>query len=199
MTSYSPSAAEVKAVRDITSAGMMDCKRALAETQGSVDEAVKLLRERGIAKAQKSAGRETSEGLIDAYVHQGGRVGVLVEVGCETDFVANTPRFREFVHEVALQIAAMPDTRFVRREDVPADMVDAERAIYVAQAADRPENVRARIAEGKLNSWYEAIVLIEQPWIRDGKQTIEQLRASVASELGENVQIKRFVRFQRGA
>jgi elongation factor Ts len=197
-TNYTPSAAEVKTVREITSAGLMDCKRALAETGGSVDDAVKLLRERGIAKVQKRGDRATSEGLVDAYVH-GGRIGVLVEVGCETDFVANTPGFREFVHEVALQISAMPDTRWVSRDDVPQDILDAERAIYVAQAADRPENVRERIANGKLESWLKSVVLLEQPWIREGDKTIEQLRAQLAAEVGENVQVKRFARFQRGA
>jgi elongation factor Ts len=198
-TSYTPSAAEVKQVREITSAGLMDCKNALAETGGDVDGAVKLLREKGIAKAGKLAGRGTSEGVVDAYVHGNGRIGVLVEVGCNTDFVANGAPFREFAHEVALQISASPETRWVSRDDVPQDVRDAELEIYKAQAADKPEHVREKIAEGKLNKWFESVVLLEQPYIRDGDVTIEQLRAQLSGKLGENVEIKRFARFERGA
>jgi elongation factor Ts len=197
-TSYTPTAQEVKAVREITSAGMMDCKRALAETGGDVDEAVKLLRERGIAKVAKLAGRGTTEGIVEAYVHGNGRIGVLVEVGCNTDFVANTPDFRNFAHEVALQISAMPDTRWVSRDDVPEDAREAELSIFRAQAEDKPEQVRDRIAQGKLAKWYESVVLLEQPYIRDGDKTIEQLRAELSSQVGENVEIKRFARFERG-
>jgi elongation factor Ts len=199
MSDYNPSAQEVKALREATSAGMMDCKRALVETSGDHDAAVTLLRERGIAKQAARADRSTTEGVVDAYVHGNGRIGVLVEVGCETDFVANTPAFREFAHEVALQISALPETRWVRREDVPEDLIAAELEIYKAQAADRPENVRGKIAEGKLGKWYEGVVLLEQPWIRDGDRTIEQLRAELSVTTGENVEIKRFARFERGA
>jgi elongation factor Ts len=199
MSDYNPSAQEVKALREATSAGMMDCKRALVETSGDHDAAVTLLRERGIAKQAARADRSTTEGVVDAYVHGNGRIGVLVEVGCETDFVANTPAFREFAHEVALQISALPDTRWVRREDVPEDLIAAELEIYKAQAADRPENVREKIADGKLGKWYEGVVLLEQPWIRDGDRTIEQLRAELSVTTGENVEIKRFARFERGA
>ena len=158
MSDYSPSAQEVKVLREATSAGMMDCKRALVETAGDHDAAVTLLRERGIAKQASRADRSTKEGVIDAYVHGGGRIGVLVEIGCETDFVANTPGFREFAHEVALQISALPETRWVRREDVPAELVEAEVDIFKAQAADKPEQVQQKIAEGKLNKWYEGVV-----------------------------------------
>jgi elongation factor Ts len=198
-TSYSPSAAEVKQVREITSAGLMDCKGALAETGGDIDAAVKLLREKGMAKAGKLAGRGTSEGVVDAYIHGNGRIGVLVEVGCNTDFVANSAGFREFAHEVALQISALPETQWVRREDVPAELVQAEIDIYKAQAADKPEAVQEKVAEGKVRKWYEGVVLLEQPWIRDGDKTIEQMRAELSVATGENVEIKRFARFERGA
>jgi elongation factor Ts len=199
MSDYSPSASEVKTLREATAAGMMDCKRALVETSGDHDAAVTLLRERGIAKQASRADRSTKEGVVDAYIHGGGRIGVLVEIGCETDFVANTPGFREFAHEVALQISALPETRWVRREDVPADLVQAEVDIFKAQAADKPEQVQQKIAEGKLGKWYEGVVLLEQPWIRDGDKTIEQLRAELSVATGENVEIKRFARFERGA
>jgi elongation factor Ts len=199
MTDYSPSATEVKTLREATSAGMMDCKRALVETAGDHDAAVTLLRERGIAKQASRADRSTKEGVVDAYIHGNGRIGVLVEVGCETDFVANTPAFREFAHEVALQISALPETQWVRREDVPAELVQAEIDIYKAQAADKPEAVQAKVAEGKVRKWYEGVVLLEQPWIRDGDRTIEQMRAELSVATGENVEIKRFARFERGA
>jgi elongation factor Ts len=198
-TSYSPSAAEVKQVREITSAGLMDCKGALAETGGDIDAAVKLLREKGMAKAGKLAGRGTSEGVVDAYIHGNGRIGVLVEVGCNTDFVANSPDFREFAHEVALQISASPDTQWISRADVPEASKEAELEIYRAQAADKPENIRDRIAQGKLDKWYQSVCLLEQPYIRDADVTIEQMRAALAGKLGENIEIKRFARFERGA
>jgi elongation factor Ts len=199
MSDYNPSAADVKVLREATSAGMMDCKRALVETAGDHDAAVTLLRERGIAKQASRADRSTKEGVVDAYIHGGGRIGVLVEIGCETDFVANTPGFREFAHEVALQISAVPDTRWVRREEVPAELVQAEVDIFKAQASDKPEQVQQKIADGKLGKWYESVVLLEQPWIRDGDKTIEQLRAELSVVTGENVEIKRFARFERGA
>jgi elongation factor Ts len=199
MATYTPSAAEVKQVRELTGAGLMDCKGALAESGGDVDGAVKLLREKGIAKAGKLAGRGTSEGVVDAYVHGDGRIGVLVEVGCNTDFVAKNPEFREFAHEVALQISAMPDTRWISRDDVPEAAKEAELEIYRAQAADRPEHVRDRIAQGKLDKWFQSVCLLDQPYIRDGDTTIEKLRATLAGKLGENIEIKRFARFERGA
>ena len=199
MSDYSPSATEVKILRETTAAGMMDCKRALVETGGDHDAAVTLLRERGIAKQASRQDRTTKEGVVDAYIHGNGRIGVLVEIGCETDFVANTPGFREFAHEVALQISALPETKWVRREDVPAELVQAEVDIFKAQAADKPEQVQQKIAEGKLGKWYEGVVLLEQPWIRDGDKTIEQMRAELSVATGENVEIKRFARFERGA
>ena len=195
---YNPSAAEVKDVRERTGAGLMDCKRALIDTGGDVEAAVKLLREQGIAKAAKRGDRTTAEGVVDSYIHGNGRIGVLVEVGCETDFVANTEAFREFAHEVALQVSANADTRWVSRDEVPADLVEAELDIYRAQASDKPENVRDRIAQGKLDKWFETVCLLDQPYIRDGDHTIEQLRAGLAAQTQENVQIKRFARFERG-
>jgi len=195
---YTPTAAEVKKLRDATSAGMLDCRNALVETSGDIDAAVKLLREKGIARAAKLAERDASEGIVHSYIHGGGRVGVLVEVNCLTDFVANTEPFREFAREVAMQIAANPQTRYVSREQVPGADVEAELEIYRVQAADKPENVRDRIAQGKLDKWYQDICLLEQPYIRDGAQTIEKLRTELASATGENIQVRRFARFERG-
>ena len=197
MSDYVASAAEVKALRETTGAGIMECKNVLSEVGGDQEAAVKLLRERGIAKTGKRADRTTTEGLIEAYVH-GGRIGVLVEIGCETDFVAGTDEFKAFAHEVALQISASSDARWVSREDVPADVIESELEIYRAQAADKPENVRPKIAEGKLKKWMSEVVLLNQPHVNtdkyDGK-TIEELRAETASKTGENVVIRRFERF----
>ena len=152
MTDYKATAAEVKALREITGAGIMECKNVLREAAGDQDAAVKLLRERGIAKTGKRADRTTKEGRIEAYVH-GGRIGVLVEIGCETDFVAGTDEFKAFAHEIALQISASADARWVSREDVPAELIESELEIYRTQAADKPENVRDKIAQGKLDKW----------------------------------------------
>jgi elongation factor Ts len=192
-------ATQIKDLRERTGAGMADCKKALVEVNGDADKAIDWLRAKGLSKAAKKAGREATEGAVVSYIHGGGRIGVLVEIGCETDFVANTPGFREFAHEVALQISALPETRWVRREDVPAELVQAEVEIYKAQAADKPEQVQQKIAEGKLGKWFEGVVLLEQPWIRDNDKTIEQLRADLSITTGENVEIKRFARFERGA
>ena len=177
---------------------MMDCKRALSETGGDLDAAVKLLREKGIAKAAKLADREAGEGVVEAYIHGGGRIGVLVEVNCLTDFVAKNDDFRRFAKEVAMQISANPQTRWISREEAPADEVEAELDIYRAQAADKPENIRDRIAQGKLDKWFGSVSLLEQPYIRDPDRTIEQLRAELAAGTGENIQIRRFARFERG-
>lgn len=192
----------VKVLREETNAGMMDCKRALEETSGDHDAAVKLLREKGMASANKLAGRATTEGRIETYVHGEGKIGVMVEVGCNTDFVARNDDFREFCHDIAMHIAAM-SPRWVSREDVPADLVSAEREIYIAQAADKPEQIRPKIADGKLDKWFSEVCLLEQSWIRGkeklGKDVpIEELRASTSAAIGENVEIKRFARFQLG-
>jgi elongation factor Ts len=188
----------VKTLREITGAGIMECKNVLREAAGDQDAAVKLLRERGIAKAGKRADRTTKEGRIEAYVH-GGRIGVLVEIGCETDFVAGTDEFKEFAHEIALQISASADARWVSREDVPADLIESELDIYRTQAADKPENVRDKIAQGKLDKWLSSVVLLEQPYVRDGDKTVDDLRTEIAHKTGENVQIKRFTRYERGS
>jgi elongation factor Ts len=198
VSDYAASAAEVKALREATGAGIMECKNALRESGGDQDAAVKLLRERGIAKSGKRADRTTTEGLIEAYVH-GGRIGVLVEIGCETDFVAGTDEFKEFAHEIALQISASGEARWVSREDVPAELIESELGIYRAQAADKPENVRDKIAQGKLDKWLSTVCLLEQPYVRDSDRTVEDLRVEIGAKTGENVQIKRFTRYERGA
>jgi elongation factor Ts len=200
---YRPSPAEVKALRETTQAGMMDCKRALEETSGAMDAAVKLLREKGLAAAGKRAGRGTSEGVVESYIHAGNKVGVLVEVGCETDFVARTDDFRAFARTVALQVAASRDVRFISEEDVPDDLRDAELEIHRRKAAaeGKPEKILDRIAEGGWKKQLASWVLLDQPSIRpehDGR-TIEQLRAELSATLGENVQVKRFARFEVGA
>ena len=193
-----PSTTElIKVLREKTGAGIMECKNALRESAGDQDGAVKLLRERGIAKTGKRADRTTTEGLIEAYVH-GGRIGVLVEIGCETDFVAGTDEFKSFAHEIALQISASSDARWVSREDVPAELIESELDIYRTQAADKPENVRDKIAQGKLGKWLSTVCLLEQPYVRDSDRTVDDLRTEIAAKTGENVQIKRFTRYERG-
>lgn len=201
MTTAEITASMVKALREETGAGMMECKKILAEVGGDHDAAVKALRERGMAAASKLAGRETTEGRVEAYVH-GGKIGVVVEVGCNTDFVARNDDFVEFCQSLAMHIAAMAP-RYVSRDEVPEAEVEAERAIYMKQAEDKPEAVRGKIADGKLDKWFSEIVLLDQPWVR-GKEllgkdtTIEELRASVAAKTGENVQVRRFARFALG-
>jgi len=190
----------VRTLRERTGAGMMDCKRALEETGGDLDRAQQILRERGLAAAQKKAGRQTAEGLVHAYIHHGGRVGVLVEVNCETDFVARTDDFRAFVHDVAMQVAAT-NPSYVRREDVPADVVAREREVYRKQALaeGKPEQVVDRIVEGRLEKFFEQVCLEEQPFIKDGDRTIRELTQELIAKLGENIRIRRFVRFELGA
>jgi len=200
--SYSPSAREVKELRDKTGAGMMDCKGALVETGGDVEQAVELLRVRLGDKALKMGGREATEGTVQSYIHGNGTVGVLVEVDCNTDFVARNDDFVAFARDVALHIAASPTVRYVSAEDVPEDARQAELRVFEQQAADKPENVRAKIAEGKLRKWLDEVVLLQQPHVNgdkyDGK-TIEQLRSELAGTTGENVVIRRFARFAVGA
>jgi elongation factor Ts len=198
MSDYKPTAADVKALREQTGAGMLDVRDALAEAQGDVEQARATLSERGRAKAQKLAGRAATEGSIGAYVHPGNRKGVLVEVSCETDFVAATDTFQAFVKDMLLQIVSSEQTRWVRVEDVPAEDRDAELQAFAAQAADKPENVRERIAEGRLRKWYEEVCLLEQPYFRDEKQTVEQIRVALSRETGENIEVRRFARFEVG-
>ncbi len=189
----------VKDLRDMCGAGMMDCKRALEEAGGNVEEAVKILRTKGMATADKKASRAANEGLVHAYIHPGARVGVLVEVNCETDFVARNEFFVAFVHDVAMQIAAS-SPRWVKREDIPQDELDKELEIYKAQAREtgKPENVLAKIAEGKLAKWYEQVVLLEQPFVKEPEKTVETLRRELVGRIGENIEIARFARFRVG-
>jgi len=196
------SASQVKELRDRTGAGMMDCKAALQETDGDVEKAVELLRVRLGDKALKVGGREATEGTVQSYIHAGGKVGVLVEIDCNTDFVARNEDFIAFAREVALHIAASPATKWVSEEDIPEDATQAELRVFEQQAADKPENVRGKIAEGKLRKWMEEVVLLNQPHVNTDKyegKTIEQLRAALAGTTGENVVIRRFARFQVGA
>jgi elongation factor Ts len=194
------SAGDVKALRDRTGAGMMDCKKALEEASGDVDKAVEILRVKGQAQAAKRGERAASEGVIQSYVHATGKIGVLVEINCETDFVARNDDFQEFAKDVALHIAAAAPL-YVSEEDVPEEAKQAELRIYEEQAADKPENVRPKIAEGKLRKWLEEVVLLKQEHVnkdKHGGQTIEDLRAAAAAKTGENIVIRRFARFQVG-
>jgi elongation factor Ts len=197
----SVTASDVKALRDRTGAGMMDCKAALTESGGDIEKAVEILRVKGAAKAEKLGAREASEGTVTSYIHANGKVGVLVEVDCSTDFVARSDEFIAFAKEVALHIAASPQTLAVSDEDVPAEAKEREQRIAEEQFADKPENIRPKIVEGKINSWLDEVVLLRQPHVRtdsyDGK-TIEQLRAELAAKTGENIVIRRFSRFAVG-
>jgi elongation factor Ts len=195
------SAKEVKALRDRTGAGVLACREALSEASGDVERAVEILRARGQAQAAKRAGAEASEGVVQSYIHAGNKIGVLVEVDCETDFVARNDNFVEFARDLALHIAAAAPLA-VTDEDVPAEDREREERIAVEQAADRPENVRERIVQGKLDKWLDEVVLLRQKHVNEDKhggKTIEELRAELASETGENVVIRRFTRFAVGA
>src|SRR5918999_2563985 len=189
----------VKQLRDKTGAGMMECKAALTEAGGDMEEAITLLRKRGLAQAAKRAGRATAQGTIGSYIHLGGRIGVLVEVNCESDFVARTDDFQNLVKEIAMHIAAA-DPKWVRREEVPAEAIEKEKAIYRAQMEkeNKPPQVMDKIIEGKLGSYYSQFVLLDQPSIRDSAVTIAQLVAQASAKTGENIQISRFVRFRVG-
>jgi elongation factor Ts len=195
------SAKEVKALRDRTGAGVLACREALAESDGDVERAVEILRARGQAQAAKRAGAEATEGVVQSYIHAGNKIGVLVEVDCETDFVARNDNFIEFARDLALHIAAAAPVA-VTDEDVPAEDREREERIAVEQAADRPENVRDRIVQGKLDKWLDDVVLLRQKHVNEDKhggKTIEELRAELAAETGENVVIRRFSRFAVGA
>jgi elongation factor Ts len=194
------SAQDVKALRERTGAGMMDCKKALTEAQGDVDKAIEVLRLKQGKKIQDLGERLATEGTIQAYVHAGAKVGVLIEVDCNTDFVATNEDFVSFARDIAMQIAATPTVAHVSREDVPAERRDAEARIYEQEAADKPENVREKIISGKLDAWYRTIVLLEQEMHNpkfDGK-TVQQLRDELTAKTGENVVIRRFTRFAVG-
>jgi elongation factor Ts len=194
------SAGDVKALRDSTGAGMMDCKRALEEASGDFDKAVEILRVKGAAKAAKRGERGASEGVVESYIHATGKLGVLVEVDCETDFVARTDDFKTFARELALHIAGAPSPpEYVTEDEVPADFIEAERRVFEQEAADKPENIRPKIVDGKLSKRLEDVVLLKQKHIRHDDQTIEQLRAAISQKTGENVVIRRFARFEVGA
>ena len=198
MSDYKPTAADVKALREMTGAGMLEVRDVLVETAGDIDDAKRMLRERGQAKAAKLAGRETSEGSVGAYIHPGAQKGVLIEVRCNTDFVANSDAFKAFVKDMLLQIVSSDGTRWVSVDDVPAESKQMELDVYRAQAEDKPEAIREKIAEGKLGKWYEEVVLLNQPYFRDDKLTVEQVRAGLSRETGENIEIKRFASFVVG-
>ncbi len=200
MSAVEISAKEVKALRERTGAGMMDCKKALTEAQGDVEKAIEILRLRQGKKIQDLGERTATEGTVQAYIHPGARVGVLIEVDCNTDFVANNEEVVGFARDVAMQIAASPSVRYVSRDDVPADAREAEERIYQQEAADKPENVRERIVAGKLDAWYETVVLAEQEMHHpkfEGK-TVQQLRDELTAATGENIVIRRFARFGVG-
>ena len=193
------SAEQVKTLRDQTGAGMMECKKALLEADGDFEKAVTLLRERGLAAAAKRADRQTREGIIGHYIHSGGRLGVLAEVNCETDFVAATEEFQELVRDIAMQIAAS-NPSYVRREDVRQEEIEREKEIYhnQAQSAGKPEKIMERIVEGKLKKYYSEVCLYEQPFIKDPELTVEELIKAKIAVLKENIAVKRFARFKVG-
>jgi elongation factor Ts len=187
----------VKQLREKTNAGFMDCKRALAESGGDIEKAEAILRMKGIASATKKASRATKEGIVASYIHLQGKVGVLVEVNCETDFVARNENFREFVKDITLHIAAAHPL-YVGRADVPGNLIEAEREIYKAQVKGKPENVMNRVVEGKLDKFFSTVCLLEQAFIKNPDQTIEDLVKSKITELGENIVIRRFTRYLVG-
>ena len=189
----------VKELRDKTNAGMMDCKKALGETEGDLEKAVDLLRQKGLAVAAKRADRATSEGVVECYIHAGGKLGVMVEVGCETDFVAKTDDFQAFAKDVAMHIAAVMPVA-VTRDEVPAEMVDREREIYVKQAKEsgKPENIIEKIVTGKLEKYLSEICLMDQKFVKNPDLSIQDLLNELIAKMGENISIKRFAHFQIG-
>ena len=190
----------VKELRDKTNSGMMDCKKALGETEGNMEKAVDFLRQKGLAVAAKRADRATSEGIIQTYIHAGGKLGVMLEVGCETDFVAKTDSFIEFANNVAMQLAATNPIS-IKREDVPEEMINREKEIYKKQALDsgKPENIVEKIVEGKINKFFSEVCLMEQKFVKDPDKSIQDLLSELIASLGENISVKRFARFQVGA
>jgi len=189
----------VKQLRERTGAGMMDCKKALTESNGDIEKAIEILREKGLAAAAKKAGRIAAEGIVDAYIHGNGRIGVLVEVNVETDFAAANEEFRQLVKDIAMQIAAARP-EYVRREDVPAEVLEKEMNILRAQARNegKPEKIIEKMVEGRLEKFYKEVCLLEQPWIKDPDKTIKQLVTEKIATIGENINIRRFARFERG-
>lgn len=193
------SADDVKKLRERTGVGIMDCKHALTQTNGDIEKAIEYLRKKGIAKAEKKASRETKDGLIESYIHPGSKLGVLVEVNCETDFVAKTKDFKQFVRDIAMQVAAS-NPLVVRREELSPEIVEKELNIYKTQAQDqnKPEHVTEKIAQGKMEKFYQEVCLMEQTFIKDPNKTIEELLKELIGKIGENITIRRFARFQLG-
>lgn len=189
----------VKQLREKTGSGIMDCKRVLAETNGDIDKAVELLREKGLSAATKKASRIAAEGLVDSYIHGNGRIGVLVEVNSETDFVAKNQEFKDFVKDIAMQIAAS-SPQYLQRSDIPESVIAKEKEILRAQALNegKPENVVDKIVEGRIEKYFQETCLLEQPWIKDPEKTIQQLVIEKIATIGENINIRRFVRFEKG-
>ena len=190
----------VKELRDKTGSPMMDCKQALGETDGDMEKAIDFLRQKGVASAEKKAGRAAGEGLVSSYIHAGGKIGVLLEVNCETDFVARTDDFQGLVKDIAMHIAAA-DPRFVRREEVTEEVIEREREIFRQQALEsgKPENVVERILEGKIDKFYSESVLLEQAFVKDPDQSVQELIGAMVGKLGENIQVGRFARFALGS
>jgi elongation factor Ts len=189
----------IKDLRERTGAGMSDCKKALTEVQGDMDKAIDYLRTKGLAKAAKKAGREATEGAVVSYIHAGGRIGVLVEINCETDFVARNEDFQAFTRDVAMQIAAM-GPQFVRKDEVSEDVVAREREVLLAKAKEsgKPEAVVAKMVDGQISKWMKEICLLDQPFVKDTDKTIEQLQQELIAKIGENIKVRRFVRYELG-
>jgi elongation factor Ts len=194
------SAQQVKELRETTGAGMMDCKKALKETKGDVEQAIAYLRKKGLASAGKKSGRVTAEGLVDSYIHFGGQIGVMVEVNCETDFVARNDAFKALVQDIAKQIAACPNVVYVQVDDIPPEMVEKEKAVAMGSDAlkGKPDNVKEKIVQGKLDKTLRELCLLDQPFIKDQSMTVDELVKQSISKLGENIQVRRFSRFVLG-
>ncbi|MFO8040463.1 MAG: translation elongation factor Ts [Sodalinema sp.] len=194
------SAKDVKELRDKTGAGMMDCKKALSESGGDSEKAIEWLRQKGMASANKKEGRVAAEGLVGSYIHTGGRVGVLIEINCETDFVARREEFQDLVRNIAMQVAACPNVEYVRVEDIPAEIAEKEKSIEMGRddLAGKPENIREKIVEGRIGKRLKELALLEQPYIRDTNITVDELVKQMVAQLGENIRVRRFVRFVLG-
>lgn len=192
-------AAMVKELRERTGAGMMDCKKALSETNGDMEKAIDYLREKGLAAAAKKAGRIAAEGVVESYIHMGGRIGVLVEVNCETDFVAKTDAFKELAKDIAMHIAASRP-EYVRREEIPEEVLEHERSLYrqIALNEGKPEHIIDKIVEGRIDRFCKEVCLLEQPYVKDPDMTVGELITSMIAKIGENISIRRFARFERG-
>jgi elongation factor Ts len=189
----------VKSLRERTGAGVLDCRNALAEVNGDFDEAAKVLKKRGLAVAAKKAEREANEGLVEAYIHAGGKLGVLVELNCETDFVARTEDFQELAHDVAMQVAGA-GAKYLTPEDIPQDVLEREKERYLEDIGDgKPEEIVQKIVDGKLKKYYQEVCLLEQPFIKDEEMTVRDLITSKIAKLGENIKVRRFARFELGA